>query len=126
MPETLRDGSVNSDNWLSEISENLCFDVRWALLTLSAISRPWRLHLDFSCQVESNGWISAIKLIARVSGPGHNWPDANSPEPTFKGRLYSGTCRIAYGSKLAFADIEPPGFVRRQRGGYLPLSHKSS
>ena len=70
MPETLRDGSVNSDNWLSEISENLCFDVRWALLTLSAISRPWRLHLNFLCQVESNGGFSAIKLIARISGPG--------------------------------------------------------
>jgi hypothetical protein len=38
--------------------------------TLTAISRPWRLHLNFSCQVESNGWFSAIKLIARISGPG--------------------------------------------------------
>jgi hypothetical protein len=37
---------------------------------LSAIRRPWRLHLNFSCQVESNGWFSAIKLIARISGPG--------------------------------------------------------
>jgi hypothetical protein len=36
----------------------------------SAISRPWRLHLNFSWQVESNGWFSAIKLIARISGPG--------------------------------------------------------
>jgi hypothetical protein len=40
-------------------------------LRQSAISRPWRLHLNFSCQVESNGWFSAIKLIARISGPGH-------------------------------------------------------
>jgi hypothetical protein len=32
--------------------------------TLSAISCPWRLHLNFSCQVESSGWFSAIKLIA--------------------------------------------------------------
>jgi hypothetical protein len=39
--------------------------------TLTAISCPWRLHLNFSCQVESNGWFSAIKLIARISGPGH-------------------------------------------------------
>ncbi len=43
-------------------------------LRQSAISCPWRLHLDFSCQVESNGWFSAIKLIARISGPGHNPP----------------------------------------------------
>ena len=30
-------------------------------LNFPAISRPWRLHLDFSCQVESNGGFSAIK-----------------------------------------------------------------
>ncbi len=47
-----------------------------AILTLSAISCPWRLHLNFSCQVESNGWFSAIKLIARISGPGHQLPVA--------------------------------------------------
>jgi hypothetical protein len=28
---------------------------------LSAISRPWRLHLNFLCHAESNGWFSAIK-----------------------------------------------------------------
>ena len=39
-------------------------------LTFPAISRPWRLHLNFWCQVESNGWFSAIKLIARISGSG--------------------------------------------------------
>jgi hypothetical protein len=43
-------------------------------LRQSAISLPWRLHLDFSYQVESNGWFSAIKLIARISGPGQKWP----------------------------------------------------
>ena len=37
---------------------------------LSAISRSWRLHLNFPCQVESNGWFSAINLIARISGVG--------------------------------------------------------
>ena len=36
---------------------------------LPAISRPWRLHLNLSGQVELNGWFSAIKLIARISGP---------------------------------------------------------
>lgn len=41
-------------------------------LRQSAISRPWQLHLNFSCRVETNGWFSAIKLIARISGPGHN------------------------------------------------------
>ena len=40
----------------------------------SGISRPWRLHQNFSCQVEANGWFSAIKLIARISGPGHERP----------------------------------------------------
>ena len=25
--------------------------------------------LNFSCQVESNGWFSAIKLIARIQNP---------------------------------------------------------
>ena len=34
------------------------------------MSRLWRLHLNFSYQVELNGWFSAIKLIARISGPG--------------------------------------------------------
>jgi hypothetical protein len=38
------------------------------------MSRPWRLHLDFSYQVESNGWFSAIKLIARISVPGQKPP----------------------------------------------------
>jgi hypothetical protein len=33
----------------------------------SASNRPWRLHLNFSYQVESNGWFSAIELIARLS-----------------------------------------------------------
>ena len=36
------------------------------------MTRPWRLHLDFSYQVESNGWFSAIKLIARISVPGQS------------------------------------------------------
>jgi len=40
------------------------------VLQQSAMSGPWRLHLNFSRQVESNGWFSAIKLIARISGPG--------------------------------------------------------
>jgi len=31
------------------------------LRALSAISRRWRLHLDFSCQMQWNGWFSAIK-----------------------------------------------------------------
>jgi hypothetical protein len=33
-----------------------------------------RIHLDFSCQVEANGGFSAIKLTARISGPGHIRP----------------------------------------------------
>jgi hypothetical protein len=45
-------------------------------LRQSAISCPWRLHLNFSRQVESNGGFSAIKLIARISGAGLNHPFA--------------------------------------------------
>jgi hypothetical protein len=41
---------------------------------LPAINCPWRLHLNFSCQMESNGWFSAIKLIVTISGPGHHRP----------------------------------------------------
>jgi hypothetical protein len=41
---------------------------------LPAISRPWRLHLNFLCRAESNGGFSAIKLIARISGTGHYLP----------------------------------------------------
>ena len=47
---------------------------------LSAITCPWRLHLKFSCQVESNGWFSAIKLNARISGPGYSAAVACSPQ----------------------------------------------
>lgn len=60
-----------------------------------AISCPWRLHLNFTCQVESNGWFLADKLIVGISGPSHhrlvaivlNYPcrlrviQANNPRP---------------------------------------------
>jgi hypothetical protein len=44
--------------------------------------------------VESNGWFSAIKLIARISGPGHNRPVSRSQQRSFERRLRSETCRM--------------------------------
>ena len=43
-------------------------------LTRSAISRPWQLHLNFSCQAELDGRFPAIRLIVRISGPGQKRP----------------------------------------------------
>jgi len=63
---------------------------------LPAISRPWRLHLDFSCQVESNGWFSALKLIARISGPGHQLPVA----VTSKFLVPGGIERLVFGDQV--------------------------
>ncbi len=49
-------------------------------LTRSAISCPWRLHLNFSCSADSNGGFSAIRLIVKISAPGHyaQFPVMNS------------------------------------------------
>ena len=80
--------------------------------TLPAISRPWRLHLNFSCQVESNGWFSAIKLIARISGPGHERAVARDPKASANGakagvhwldRATQPSCRLASGAPGIFA-----------------------
>jgi hypothetical protein len=42
--------------------------------------------------------VDLMRVVEQGSQIGHNRPDAHSPEPTLKGRLYSGTCRMAYGS----------------------------
>ena len=100
-----------------EISEAVVGD-----LNLPAICCPWRLHLNFSCQVESNGWFSAIKLIARISGPGHLLPlvfSANRP----LGRLkHSVTYRRADKHNSAFAGIGSRCEIGQQSDAYLPLT----
>jgi len=34
------------------------------------------LHPNLLCQAEPNGWFSAIRLIVKISGPGHQLPVA--------------------------------------------------
>jgi hypothetical protein len=70
-------------------------------LPVSAISRPWQLHLNFSCEVESNGWFSAINLIARISGPGHDLPVAHPSFRPLKRLLHFETCQTAYADSSA-------------------------
>ena len=73
---------------------------------LPAISRPWRLHLNFSCQLESNGWFSAIELIARISGPGHNRSFACSRKLPPERPFNSGTRQTANSYNSANADAQ--------------------
>ena len=73
---------------------------------LSAITCPWRLHLNFSYQVESIGWFSAFKLIARISGPGHSQPVRSTQDRTPEGQVHSKTCRMAYCGCSAIAAVQ--------------------
>jgi len=62
--------------------------------------------------VESNGWFSAIKLIVRISGPGHNLPLISTPDRTTEVLDHSETCQPIYSSFSASAVI---GVLRHQR-----------
>jgi len=91
-------------------------------LRQSAISRPWRLHLNFSCQVESNGWFFAIKLIARISGPGQERKFVLASKLPVKGRGHSVTCRKAVSRSSAKPDVDQSVGIGRQCIGDLPSS----
>ena len=61
----------------------------------AAISFPWRLHLNFSCLVESNGWFTAANLNPALARPGHMPSlDDYGTRPTDRPPLPE-TCRIA-------------------------------
>ena len=65
---------------------------------MASILRLVKILWQFQPKLANRRTATAKFTAAFLHGLGHNRPDAHSPEPTLKGRLYSGTCRMAYGS----------------------------
>jgi len=78
-------------------------------------------HRNFEACRSLNGGFTASKLERDLAERGHNRPIALSPVWTLKGPLDSETCRMAYGSTSATADIGSLARVGPQCVDYLSL-----